>query len=267
MKNFKLIRIRTLIIVIILTSTFNSCSTTQYLAYVDYAPKLPTENKDMGMVKVHMSELFKKNIKYNVVATDLKTNISFVSKDIFVLDDRIEFRRKNQQLILNFPELLDRTISVKGFTISIDKYFSFSLNSDITDAQSFADDLYFIQRQLIKSRFVSLLTKFEPIAAQYAALKVKPPVSEDQRKFIVQANSLNQQKQYGIAIELYVKAIQLDPTAYPAGYYNIALLDAQLGYFENAIFEMKKYLLLMPDAPDARSAQDKIYEWEIMISK
>ena len=112
-----------------------------------------------------------------------------------------------------------------------------------------------------------MLVKFEPIAAEYAALKVKPPVAEEQRKYIVQANLLNQQKQYQQAIELYVKAIQLDPTAFPAGYYNIALLDAQLGYYDNAIFEMKKYLMLLPDAPDARSAQDKIYEWEIMGQK
>jgi len=30
---------------------------------------------------------------------------------------------------------------------------------------------------------------------------------------------------------------------------------------------MKKYLMHMPDAEDARSAQGKIYEWELMISK
>jgi hypothetical protein len=30
---------------------------------------------------------------------------------------------------------------------------------------------------------------------------------------------------------------------------------------------MKKYLLIEPDASDARSAQDKIYEWEIMMHK
>jgi hypothetical protein len=29
---------------------------------------------------------------------------------------------------------------------------------------------------------------------------------------------------------------------------------------------MKKYLLLMPEAPDATSAQDKIYEWEAIMT-
>ncbi|MDP3352880.1 MAG: hypothetical protein Q8S44_03985 [Flavobacteriaceae bacterium] len=267
MKLPKLIRLTAFLFVVILAFLFISCSTTQYLANVNYTPKLPVENNDMGKVTSSMSELIKNNLKYNILITDLKNNISFASKDISVLDERIEFRRKTQQFILNFPDILDRAISVKGFTVTIDKYLSISLNRDIKDAQSFADDLYYIQRQLIKKRFALNLEKFEPIADQYAALKVKPPVSEDQRKLIVQANSLNQQKQYAKAVEFYVKAIQLDPTAYPAGYYNIALLDAQLGYFENAIFEMKKYLMLMPNAPDARSAQDKIYEWELMVPK
>jgi len=30
---------------------------------------------------------------------------------------------------------------------------------------------------------------------------------------------------------------------------------------------MKKYLMLVPDAEDARGAQDKIYEWEAWIQK
>ena len=29
---------------------------------------------------------------------------------------------------------------------------------------------------------------------------------------------------------------------------------------------MKKYLLLEPDASDARSAQDKIYEWKAQLA-
>jgi len=45
----------------------------------------------------------------------------------------------------------------------------------------------------------------------------------------------------------------------------MALLCAQGNRFKSAIDYMKKYLLLVPDAPDARSAQDKVYEWEAML--
>jgi len=48
-------------------------------------------------------------------------------------------------------------------------------------------------------------------------------------------------------------------------YHNLALLHAQENDPVLAIFYMKHYLLLAPDAPDSRAAQDKIYEWEAMM--
>lgn len=47
----------------------------------------------------------------------------------------------------------------------------------------------------------------------------------------------------------------------------MALLYAQIHRFNMAISFMKKYLILEPDAKDARSAQDKIYEWELMLEE
>jgi len=47
----------------------------------------------------------------------------------------------------------------------------------------------------------------------------------------------------------------------------MALLSAQLGRYRQAIAHMNQYLLLEPEARDARSAQDKIYEWEALLGK
>jgi hypothetical protein len=47
----------------------------------------------------------------------------------------------------------------------------------------------------------------------------------------------------------------------------MALLSAQMKRFNSAISYMKQYLMLVPDAKDARSAQDKIYEWELLMNK
>jgi tetratricopeptide (TPR) repeat protein len=77
---------------------------------------------------------------------------------------------------------------------------------------------------------------------------------------------LNQKKDYAGSVDLYHKAIEVNPVSYPAAYFNLALLSAQTGRFKSAVNYMKQYLFLVPDAPDARNAQDKIYEWEIMIS-
>jgi tetratricopeptide (TPR) repeat protein len=90
-------------------------------------------------------------------------------------------------------------------------------------------------------------------------------ISEEQRKFIVQANSANNEKDYTKALELYEKALKISPYAYPEAYFNMALISAQTENYNYAIFNMKKYLILVPDAPDVRTAQDKIYEWEMKI--
>lgn len=42
----------------------------------------------------------------------------------------------------------------------------------------------------------------------------------------------------------------------------VALVLAEVERYAEAIREMKKYLMLAPDAPNARAAQDRIYAWE-----
>ena len=78
---------------------------------------------------------------------------------------------------------------------------------------------------------------------------------------------LSQKMDYQSAIDIYNKAIDVDPTSYPAAYFNMALLCAQIKNYIGAIYYMNKYLMLEPDATDSRGAQDKIYEWELIIQK
>jgi len=134
------------------------------------------------------------------------------------------------------------------------------------DAVKFADSLYVIQ-QAQKSVSDDRAALFAAQAAQYRAAKVKPPIPEAQRKQVVQANAMNQQKEYARAIVYYLKAIEIDPVAYPAAYFNLALLASQMQWYGEAIGYMRQYLQLEPDAKDARSAQDKIYEWEALLGK
>lgn len=130
-----------------------------------------------------------------------------------------------------------------------------------------ADALYFVQQATrnYRDKLNRQLADFEPIAAQYRSLGIKPEMTENQRRLIVQANALTQQKQYFQAREKYRQAIELDPVSYPGAYFNLALLEAQMNLPFAAIACMKQYLMLVPDARDARSAQDKIYEWELMM--
>ncbi len=193
-------------------------------------------------------------------------------KTISVLPDRIEIAPR---VSFPFGEILDGPIIVtrmKGenkypYLIQLQDQLSFRFDAmDLADAKRMADDLEFMKRHFAKLDDTRA-AQSAALVAQYRALKVKPPVSEEQRRFIVQANAFNQQKNYGQALEYYQKALDLQPLSYPAAYFNMALLSAQLNRFRHAIAYMKQYLLLEPEAKDARSAQDKIYEWEIMSGK
>ena len=220
-------------------------------------------------------------------------------KTTSILDNRIEMTfkgKKNSMLVesIYFSDLFGYPIVVlklastperddSGAEVSFLNYgiglkkcflnhlagFSNKLNVSAIESnyKELADYLFYFQHLYAVQLYDSLLNDFKPLAAQYCALKAKPPISEEQRKYIVQANIFTEQKMYEKAIELYYKAIESDQTSYPSAYSNLALLSAQINQFDVAIYYMKKYLLLEPEASDARSAQDKIYEWEILMQK
>jgi len=195
-------------------------------------------------------------------------------KNIFVFEDRIEFRKKKESTVINFAELRDYRIfstsdqqNNEGVVLGD---FLIMLNGNI-NGKKLADDFIFLQdeigNQAMEKEYAPQLVLFEPVAANYRSLEIKPQVPEEQRKFIVQANSFNEQKNFRKAIELYLKATEVDQTSYPDAYSNLALLSAQVGNYYQAVYYMKKYLMLVPEASDARAAQDKIYVWQGMTGE
>ena len=235
-----------------------------------YSPKLM--NKEIDDAKTNLARIIKET-KCN--DDGRAVYYSNPPRNVIVSDDKIEINFKNHTNSLSFSDLLDYNIEVvyaeyapgmlarNYYQLSLGKFMFYSFSSGLDSFKDLADYLYCFQNQQLDSQ----LALFEPIAAQYRGLKEKPMVSEELRKFIVQANMFNQNKMYNKAIEMYNKVIQFDPTAYPAAYSNMALLSAQVNKFKVAIYSMKKYLLLEPEAPDARSGRDKIYEWELSLAK
>lgn len=102
---------------------------------------------------------------------------------------------------------------------------------------------------------------FTEAAASYRAATVKPTLSEDARKFKVQAEFAVSKKEFEGAAARYKEALDIAPW-WPEGHFNRALILGELSRYRDAMKEMKKYLTLVPDAPNARAAQDKIYQWE-----
>ncbi len=264
----KILRSLTLLTLVLLT--FNALAQSKKSLNAGSTP-LTQANKKIGEVKADIAKIL--NDKVEIY--DKRNQLSGTPKDLAVMDDRIEFKIDKQNSAIYFTDFLDDSIPSANYrktkiVLVLDKYEFITngwVKSNFNKLEELRQNLIFIQNQTQKKRYETQLNLFEPIAAKYREMKVKPPVSEEQRKFIVQANSNNQQKMYGKAIELYKKAVEIDPTAYPGAYSNLALLSAQVNNFDAAIFYMKKYLLLEPEASDSRSARDKIYEWEGELGK
>lgn len=233
------------------------------------------QTEEMSKAKAQIAELLK--IKVTILqTTDLnpheKQTWAFwgTEKNVSVFEDRIEFGLKKTISTFYFADFADFNIRIttdqqNNVGVLFENfYIPFTGN---VNGKLLVDNLNTIRNYYSEKLYNSELALFEPIAAFYLSLKIKPPVSESQRERIVQANLFNQQRQYTKAIEFYLKAIEVDPTSYPAAYSNLALLSAQISRFDAAVYYMKKYLMLEPEAEDARGAQDKIYEWKAQMVK
>lgn len=101
---------------------------------------------------------------------------------------------------------------------------------------------------------------FEALAAAYRSDPGLYIVTETVRELRVQAETAIEQKKFFHAMQRFREAIDLCPW-WPQGHFNLALIYSELELYHLAIASMEKYLKLVPDAPNARTAQDKIYSW------
>jgi tetratricopeptide (TPR) repeat protein len=257
---------------LILLSFFPLTNSAQSLSKEDKAKQTGADQARVDYLQVGQTVADLLEDKIEIL--DKRTQSSDSPKDLKVFEDRIEFKIKDQNAAILFSDLADDPLPVPYFkkNKSILSLLNFDLisggfNNSYKRLVELRQNLLLIQKDFKIKNEEAKKALFDQKVKEYRAMSVKPVVSEEQRKFIVQANLFSQQKNYVKAIELYTKVIDIDPVAYPAGYSNLALLCAQVNNFSAAISYMKKYLLLEPEASDARGAQDKIYEWEAMINK
>jgi tetratricopeptide (TPR) repeat protein len=102
---------------------------------------------------------------------------------------------------------------------------------------------------------------FQEEARKYREMKVKPELPEEAHKFAVQGDFALEKKNLPAAADRYADALKVAPW-WPEGHFKRGLVLADLEQYDEAIGEMKKYLLLTPNGTDARAAQDNIYKWE-----
>jgi tetratricopeptide (TPR) repeat protein len=102
---------------------------------------------------------------------------------------------------------------------------------------------------------------FPDVARKYRETPVKPELSEEAHKYAVQGDFAIENKNLPVAIDRYTDALKIAPW-WPEGYLKRGQLLAEIGQDDAAVADMKKFLLLAPDAKEAREAQDNIYKWE-----
>jgi tetratricopeptide (TPR) repeat protein len=103
--------------------------------------------------------------------------------------------------------------------------------------------------------------RFAEEAKKFRETSLKPQLPEEARRFRVRAESAVSEKRFDDAADRYEEALKVAPW-WPEGRFNRALVLAETERYTEAVREMNKYLALVPDAPNARAARDKIYEWE-----
>lgn len=137
---------------------------------------------------------------------------------------------------------------------------------DVSNTKRVADALYVLKQNAINdiheydASFAASLADYRKKAAANTTLP------EEANKYKVQAEGAVRDKEFDDAADLYTAALKIAPW-WPVGHFNRALVLGEAGDYELAKREMNYYLQLVPNAPNARAAQDKIYEWERLESK
>jgi regulator of sirC expression with transglutaminase-like and TPR domain len=105
------------------------------------------------------------------------------------------------------------------------------------------------------------LRTFTQRAATWRAMATKPPIPEEVRAQRLVAEDSFKANKPDEALAHYENGVLLYPT-WPEGNFNAALIAGDLGYYAAAIEHMQAYLELVPEAPDAQAARDKILIWQ-----
>ena len=103
----------------------------------------------------------------------------------------------------------------------------------------------------------------------YRIMNMDPRLSglpEEAIKYTLRGDVLTEQGKFEGAVKEYLQAVQAAPYIAKL-YFNTAMIYGELKRRAQAIRNMKTYLLLAPEAPNARAAKNQIYKWEFKMEK
>jgi hypothetical protein len=86
-------------------------------------------------------------------------------------------------------------------------------------------------------------------------------IPEEVRRLRTVAEQAVREMRFADAADAYLDGLKVAP-AWAEGQFNAALVLGEIYFYDDAIVHMRRYLALVPNAPDARAAQNKINAWE-----
>jgi len=192
----------------------------------------------------------------NFIKSDPVAGVRFSDDNIMEIYE-LDLRREKSKQLLHEAQVLisEQSSSVSKSLANIKLNDAFK---SLDEAWIYAPSLT-TEDQILKDTIKARLLRVYPL------LKTKPEINESVRKYAVQATGATKEKKYDNAIDLWTNTLKISPY-YPVAYYNRAHLHEMRGMIRSGISDMETYLILSPDASDARSAKDKIYEWEAKIT-
>jgi tetratricopeptide (TPR) repeat protein len=133
------------------------------------------------------------------------------------------------------------------------------LTQDRQTAESFANALNHLREMAGEQS--AALRDFPQAAAAWRALSSRPPISEAVRAQRLLAENAFNDKKLDEALYHYERSVEIDPL-WPEGRFNAALVAAELQFYDEAAEQMRAYLELVPNAPEAQAARDNIVIWQ-----
>jgi hypothetical protein len=132
---------------------------------------------------------------------------------------------------------------------------------DVELGKQLVDALAELQRTVDAPPSPEEQARFADVAQAYRAAHPKPLRPEALVRFQVQAEGAVRDKDFAEAEDYFAQGLQIAPW-WPDGHYNRAVVLAETGDYAPATVEMQRYLLLAPEASNAREAQNMIYDWQ-----
>lgn len=132
-----------------------------------------------------------------------------------------------------------------------------------TDAQQMADALRVLvldARQQIDRMLATRYQKFLELCSTYIDSKTSAPVPEEARQHQLLSQDAASRNDTDKALDESDKMVDAAP-CWAQARYQAAQLEAQVGYYPVAVQNLKKYLLLEPDASNAQAVKDQILIW------